>query len=285
MLIAQISDIHIGFERDDPEEPNVRRLRAVLDRLIGSAHHPDLLLLSGDLTEFGDPASYTRLRSLLAACPFPVRVMCGNHDDRARLAAAFPEMPATDGFAQYVIDLPGLRLIALDTVEAGRHGGAFCDRRAAWLRAQLDADAQTPVVIAMHHPPFRSGIGWIDAGVDEPWTARFAQAVQDRAQVKAIVAGHLHRTIHTQWHGVPVAVCPSSAAAIALDLSPVDPSRPDGRAMVVDEPAGFALHRWDGERLISHFESVPLGSGWPVLARYDASTAGLVRGIARERKP
>src|SRR3546814_7660429 len=44
----------------------------------------------------------------------------------------------------------------LDTFEQGRHGGAFCERRAAWLAAQLSAHRTTPTLIFMHHPPLRS---------------------------------------------------------------------------------------------------------------------------------
>ena len=51
MLIGQITDIHIGFEPGNPDEPNMHRLRAVLERLFDGPNRPDLLLLTGDLTE------------------------------------------------------------------------------------------------------------------------------------------------------------------------------------------------------------------------------------------
>ena len=283
MLIAQITDCHIGFFRSDVGGANTQRLRAVLDRLRDGPNRPDLLLLSGDLTEFGDAASYARLAEMLADLPFPVQLMVGNHDDRAALRATFPGTPVDRGFVQYVLPLPGLRLIALDTLEPGRHGGAFCAERAGWLSDQLDADPATPVVIAMHHPPFVSGLDWLDGAEDAPWIARFTAAITGRAQVRAIIAGHLHRTIHASVAGVPLTVCPSTAPTVALNLSPIDSEQPDGRAMIVDEPSAFALHRWQGERLISHFESLSAGQPWAVLASYDAGMQELVRQNARER--
>lgn len=283
MLIAQITDCHIGFFRSDVGGANTQRLRAVLDRLRDGPNRPDLLLLSGDLTEFGDAASYARLAEMLADLPFPVQLMVGNHDDRAALRATFPGTPVDRGFVQYVLPLPGLRLIALDTLEPGRHGGAFCAERAGWLSDQLDADPATPVVIAMHHPPFVSGLDWLDGAEDAPWIARFTAAIAGRPQVRAIIAGHLHRTIHASVAGVPLTVCPSTAPTVALNLSPIDSEQPDGRAMIVDEPAAYALHCWDGTRLISHFEPVSCSEPWRVLASYDANMQDLVRLIRRER--
>jgi Icc protein len=283
VLIAQITDCHIGFDLDNPEEDNVKRLRAVLERLRDGRNRPDLVLLSGDLTNFGEPANYTRLASVIADQPFPVHLMVGNWDRRDVLSATIPETQVNDGFVQFEAALPGLRLLAIDTTEPGRHGGAFCTARAAWLGARLDADPATPVVIAMHHPPVETGIQWLDSGANEPWIKRFAAAIGGRPQVRAIIAGHIHRPIFTMFAGVPLVVCPSSAPHVELDLSPLDPDVPDGRPLVVDDPAGYALHRWDGQRLISHFEWVRPGQTKTVYASFNANMAKAVSKNARER--
>lgn len=280
MRIAQITDIHIGFDRGNPDEHNMQRLRAVLRRLEESPNRPDLLLMSGDLTEFGDAESYARLAEAVKDRPFPVWPMTGNHDERGPLLAAFPQTPSEGGFVHYVLEYPGLRLIVLDTLEPGRHGGAFCEERAAWLKAQLEADQRTPTIIAMHHPPFESGITWLDSSRREPWIARFADVIAGHGQIRGIIAGHLHRTIHTLWGGVSLTVCPSVAPAVALDLTPIDADVPDGRALITDELAGYALHTWDGERLISHFECA---GSLRVLARYDEKLQDVVRIIQNER--
>ena len=283
MLIAQITDCHIGFDPGNPDEDNVQRLRAVLAQLRDGPNRPDLLLLTGDLTNGGTAESYARLASLLAECPIPYLLLAGNWDERATLRAAFPDTASADGFVQFELAFPGLRIIALDTTEPGRHGGAFCTARAAWLSAQLEADPITPVLIAMHHPPIISGIDWMDGREQAPWTERLRAALAGHPQVRAIIAGHLHRTVHTTFAGVPLSVCQSSAPAVALDLRAIDPEQPDGRAMVQAEPPGYALHRWSGGQFTSHFEVVPLGAPWPVLASYDAAMHQTVRTNARER--
>ncbi|SLK04874.1 MULTISPECIES: phosphodiesterase [Novosphingobium] len=280
MLIAQITDLHIGFSGSETGGYNTHRLKAVLDRLVDGPNRPDLLLMSGDMTEFGDLQSYTRLAEMVRDCPFPVAPMVGNHDMRAAMFEAFPDCPDNGGFVQYAIDLGPLRVLVLDTLEEGRHGGAFCAARAAWLSAELAAYPDRPTVIAMHHPPFESGIDWLDSDEREPWIARLIEAVSGHAQIKGIVAGHLHRPIHTLWEGIPVTVVGSTAATVALDLNPVDPDRPDGRAMISAELPVYALHRWDGRRLVSHTE--PVGA-LDALARYDEAFQEVVRVIVGER--
>ncbi len=267
MLIAQITDTHIGFDRDNPGEYNMVRLAAVLDRLTDGPNRPDLLLMTGDLTEFGDAPSYARLADAVRGRPFPVWAMVGNHDEREPLLAAFPETPLADGFVQYALEFSGFRLLVLDTLEPGRHGGAFCEVRAAWLAAQLAAKPDTPTLIAMHHPPFESGIAWLDSDARETWIGRFARTVAGHGQIRAIVSGHLHRTIHTLWNGMQLTVCSSTAPTVGLDLRPIDADRPDGRAMIVDELPGYALHRWDGDR------------GQNIQMAADAALALLVRAI------
>jgi len=135
VLIAQLTDLHIGFDLDNPDELNFRRVATAIDYVKGLAVAPDRLFLTGDLTDNGDVASYERLRSLIDGCDFPVHLCTGNHDDRTAMKQVFPDLPIEDGFVQYVIDEPEVRIIVLDTLDPGHHGGAFCRRRAGWLQA------------------------------------------------------------------------------------------------------------------------------------------------------
>lgn len=280
LLIGQITDLHIGFDPGNPDEPNMHRLRAVLDRLFDGPNLPDLLLLTGDLTENGDLESFALLAGALASAPCPVLAIPGNHDSRDGLAAAFPRAAREQGFFHQALDAGGLRLLLLDTFEPGRHGGAFCEARAAWLAAQLAQAPEQPTVIAMHHPPFVSGIDWMDPDPGEEWIARFAETTRGHGQIKAVLCGHLHRSVVTGWQGAPLVVCPSTAPSVALDLSPIDAADPDGRALIRDAPPGYALHRWDGERLVTHLERV---GGYEDVARFDADLQPMIRGMLAER--
>lgn len=284
VLIAQMTDIHVGFARDaEPEELNLTRLRATLARLINGPNRPDMLVLSGDITDHGDAESFAKTAALLAACPFPVLPMVGNHDSRAGLLGAFPQSRAAeDGFLHCVVEAPlGLRVICLDTLEDGRHGGAFCEARARWLAARLAEGPDRPTLIFMHHPPIVAGIDWMDPAPGEPWIERLRAVLEGQSQVLAIHCGHLHRPITTRFAGIPLGVTPSVAPLVAMDLNPIDKDVPDNRELITTEPPVYALHRWDGVNLVSHYEQV---GDWQVLARFHVGLQPMIEGMFAERE-
>lgn len=280
MLVAQITDIHLGFEPNTPDEFNRQRLDRVLADLVALRPRPDLLLLTGDLIDRGDRDSYERLRGAITGLPFPVHLALGNHDERATFRDVFPEAPFADGFLQYAVEGYPLRLIVLDTLEEGRHGGSFCEARAAWLRARLDEAPDLPTLIALHHPPMEVGIAWMNTDPHEPWVARLAAVMRGRDNVVGMICGHIHRAITARWEGHVVATCPSTAPQVGLDLRPIDPDVPDDRALIVADAPGYALHWWNGRELITHWDSA---GEKDVLARFDNGLQGMVRHMMAER--
>ena len=282
MLIAQITDIHLGFDRGNPDEFNRRRLDRTLQTLIALRPAPDLLLITGDLAEEGDDlVSYRRLKEAIAGLPFPVFLAMGNHDSRAPFFEVFPDHPASDGFVQYAIDEYPLRILVLDTLEEGRHGGAFCERREAWLSARFAEAPDRPTLLVLHHPPIESGLSWMTENPAAGWIERLRALVEAQQNVVGAIAGHLHRPIVTRWAGTVLAVCPSTAPQVALDLEPIDAERPDGRPMIVADPPCYALHWWNGRELVSHFDTA---EDHEVLARYGRQLQPLVRMLVEEKK-
>jgi 3',5'-cyclic AMP phosphodiesterase CpdA len=249
MLIAQITDFHVKL----PGKLAYRVVdtAACLHRCVAQLQQldpvPDIVLATGDLTDFGRPDEYAFLRELLAPLKMPVYLIPGNHDDRNTFRQAFRNcawMP--DGeFVQYTLEDYPLRLIALDTVVPLQGGGTLCEKRLAWLESRLAEAPRRPTLIFMHHPPFKTGIAHMDriglANADA-----FGRVVARHSQIEKIICGHLHRAIDTRWCGTAVSTCPSPAHQVALDL------RPDGPSAFVMEPPGYQLHWWDGLRLVTH---------------------------------
>lgn len=279
MLIAQITDIHLGFEPGNPFELNRRRLHRTLSALLALDPAPDLLLVSGDLTDLGDVDAYRHLRRSLRKCPFPVHLGLGNHDLRAGFLDVFPETGTADGFVQYAIEAGPVRILMLDTLEEGRHGGAFCETRAGWLDQRLGEAPDRPTIIVLHHPPVATGIEWMSAGPREAWVERLTAVVSRHDHVVAALTGHIHRPIFTSWAGTILAICPSIAPQVALDLQPM--RRPDDRPMIVEAPPGFGLHLWTGAHLVSHFAQVEKHR---VLARYTATMQPFLDMLKAERE-
>ena len=185
----------------------------------------DMAVLAKYVTQAdrGDGESYRRLRNAFDGCPFPVFYCLGNHDVRENFVQWFPETPTADGFVQYEHETPDLRILFLDTLEEGRHGGAFCETRANWLKTRLAEKPDTKTLIIMHHPPVEVGVEWMNTHPGEPWVQRVAEAMDGHDQIVGIICGHLHRSITVGWRGKTIAICSSTAPQVALDLSRIDP--------------------------------------------------------------
>lgn len=251
MLIAQISDLHIRM-------PGQKAYRVVeTDRYLPPAIEalnrldpaPDVIIISGDLTDFGKPQEYRHLKNMLDALSAPYFLMPGNHDARDALLETFSDheyLRGTDGFVQYAIESYPLRLLMLDTVVPMQSHGALCETRLAWLQEKLAEQPERPTVIAMHHPPFVTGIAYMDAIGLLEGSAELERLVASYPNVERVICGHLHRTIFQRFGGTIASTCPSPAHQIALEL------RPAGLAGFVMEPPGFHLHDWRHGTLVTH---------------------------------
>jgi Icc protein len=252
-LLLQLSDLHIR----EPGRLAYGRINTApylaqaVETILRLPQRPDAIVITGDLTDFGRAAEYAHLRALLAPlAPTPIYLLPGNHDDRSQMRASFPEHSylGRDGFVQFSVPVGGLQLIALDTVVPGASEGSLCAERLAWLAAELATHAARPVVVAMHHPPFRTLIGHMDdIGLLEGAEA-LEQLVARYPNVERVVCGHLHRSIQVRFGGTIAATVPSPAHQVCLDLAPDAPS-----AWTL-EPPGFALHALpaNGGSLVTH---------------------------------
>lgn len=262
MLLAQISDLHIkrpgalAYRRVD----TAAYLRRCVERLNAFAPRLDAVAVTGDLVDMGSVIEYETLKALLAPLAMPVYLLVGNHDERAALRQVFGDHPYlhTGGeFVHYAVDLGPLRLVALDSQTPQQSGGQLCDARLGWLDAQL-ADAQgKPVVLALHHPPFVSGIDHMDRQRLAPESARRLAAIVTRyPNVERVICGHVHRPIFTRFGGTIASAVPAPAHQVALDLRDNAPS-----AFRLEPPA-FALHRYTAETgVVTHHAYVDEGEG------------------------
>jgi 3',5'-cyclic AMP phosphodiesterase CpdA len=264
MRIAQISDIHLKPRGGYAYQ--VADTAAALAKVVHHLNHlvpaPDVVLLTGDIADGGREESYDLARELLAPLAWPLFMVPGNHDHKGRLAKAFPGhaylQPDSRGpsgdFICYAVDDYPVRLIGLDTVTPGDHGGGLCAQRLDWLEATLKERPDTPTLVFMHHPPFASAVGHMDL---EPFKRREAlkAIIQRHPQVERLTCGHIHRPITLRFGGSVATVCPGVGMQIPMDLRPEAPSG------FVLGPPGLLVHYqetiWgDPPALLTHVELV-----------------------------
>lgn len=202
MKLLQFTDIHLTeagktIAGRDP----IANFRKALDHALISHSDAEAAFITGDLSDWGEVADYQVLREILADFPVPTHLCIGNHDDRPTMAAAFPEA-FNEGFAQRAVPLSFGTAITIDTWGHETHAGHFCEARAAWLSAELDA-AEGPVWLFMHHNPVHVHIGPVDQ-IMLLDADRFTQTVAPHAaKIRHIFHGHCHLPLTGSLHGIP----------------------------------------------------------------------------------
>lgn len=258
MLLAQISDPHITEPGRlvSGRSDTAAYLRRCVQRLCRLATPPDAVIVTGDLVDRGAIREYEQLRELLAPLAMPVYLLMGNHDDRASFREVFRDTRYGGEFVQYSVDVGDLRVIALDTNDPGKPGGRLCTTRRAWLERELSAADGRQVVIALHHPPFATGIPWVDAcSLDRDDTAALAAIVSQHPNVERVIAGHLHRSITTRFAGTLASTAPSCAHQVELGFTQ------DTIAGFTFEPPAFLQHMLVDGSLVSHYTQVDDADG------------------------
>jgi len=242
MLIAQITDFHIKARGKIAYRvvDTASCLASAVAAVAALDPKPDIIVATGDLTDFGRPEEYELLRELLAPLKQPIYLIPGNHDERDALRRAFRGdgyFPAS-GDLNYTVEDQPLRLVALDTVIPFESGGRLAAESLAWLDRTLAAGPDRPTIIIMHHPPFSTGIAHMDR-INLVNADAFAAVLARHPQVERVLCGHLHRSIQVRLGRHAIAsTSPSTAHQVALDLSANGPS------VFVMEPPGYHLHLW-----------------------------------------
>ncbi len=222
-------------------------LRAAIDRLTEQfeALGPlDAVLVTGDISDDGSHESYALARAELDRIRLPLLVIPGNHDAREPMRAAFsdlPQIPAT-GLIDWSTEVGDTLAIGLDTLVEGQGGGILRPQSLTHLAEALSVAGPRPVIIALHHPPLRTGIGFMDAiGLES--TAGLEQALAAARTDVTVVAGHVHGVHHGRIGRHIVATAPAVCSAFALDRRADAPvgffTRPTGCALVDTGPGGI----------------------------------------------
>lgn len=212
--IATIGDLHLGTEvfghqgtiREvpTPEVPHpIRCAHAAVDE--AGAWGAERFLVKGDITNHGQVDEWRRYAELIGRARVPVDALPGNHDRAySRVKPGLPPEDAAEAFGLamalpvLVRDLPGLRLVLLDSTTGGwnfGHVDRFADEV---VQAVADADPSVTVLVALHHQlqPHLLSEGW-PIGVSRDESVRLLDRLAATHRRVLVTSGHTHR--HRRW--------------------------------------------------------------------------------------
>lgn len=207
VIVAQITDTHLFADRAEKlyEISTADSFQSVLERLQQLDPKPDLLLLTGDLSQDMTPESYQNLCDWLEPLNIPAYWLPGNHDDPAAMERVLNGGSIS---AQKSFTRENWHFLLLNSAIPEREDGDLSPESLAWLEEELQQNRDRATVVALHHPPFAITPEWEDSMLQNPADLF---AILDRfPQVKLVLFGHIHQAFEYRREGVCYLGAPST---------------------------------------------------------------------------
>jgi len=251
--LLQLTDTHLYA---DPAKrmfgvDTYQTLSDVVDAAL-KADPPDLVILSGDVSQDESPESYARVHEVLRRIRVPIYYIPGNHDLPRVMSQEFT--PARPPFKEErSIAVGNWLLVLLDSTIEGQVGGALSESELERLDQTLAAYPDHFSLVCLHHNPFSVGSG----AFNEIGCANGDQlfAVTDKYKnVRIVLCGHVHQEFADQRNGVTLLASPSTC----IQFKPMtaefalDPLAPGYRMFLLQPDGSF-------QSTVSRLSQLPRG--------------------------
>jgi 3',5'-cyclic AMP phosphodiesterase CpdA len=226
-LFVQISDTHIGFNKDANPDVNGTLTRTI-DLVNGMGEQPALIIHTGDITHLSKPAEFDLAEQLLSRLrTTEMHTVPGEHDTTdATVTEYFNRFgKASDNKGYYSFDHSGVHFIGLVNVLQFRPGGlgTLGDEQLAWVAADLKGrSSSTPIVVFAHMPLWTIyeswGWGTGDSGQLMSQLQRFGSVT--------VLNGHIHQIVqktegNVVFHTARSTAYPQPAAGVGAGPGPL----------------------------------------------------------------
>lgn len=232
--ILHLSDLHFGRTRPELLEPLLDLARRLA---------PDLVAVSGDLTQRARRGQFVEAARFLARIEAPWLAVPGNHD----ISLDNPVVRLLDPWGRYRSliqdDLSPrwqdeeLTVIGLNTVNRYAHQSGRIGRRQLRVIAQAAQDRpQRTLVVVMHHPPEHPA----DSTKPPMRHAGRGVAALVRAGADIVLSGHLHNARVTPLTAAPGILLVQAGTGLSTRLR----SEPNTVNLLEVEPGHVRVDRW-----------------------------------------
>lgn len=240
--ILQITDLHIAtpprlvsYKLD-----TFKLFESAIDRILADwqkIQPIDAVMVTGDISDLGDIESYQLFRKQIERLPAPYYVLPGNHDLIEPMQECFKDLDymPNSGKINWVHDLADLRLIGLDTVIPRSGGGALDQVTLDFLAQALGEAPDKPILIGMHHPPFMSGVHFMD-NIGLKGIEALDKVLKSVTNDMRIICGHIHSNVIGSV-GKTIAIS-SAATSSSFEID----FREEAPVGFTTHPGGYMIH-------------------------------------------
>jgi 3',5'-cyclic-AMP phosphodiesterase len=233
VLFAQISDSHIGFDKEANRDVTATLQQAV-DRLNALPRRPAFVLHTGDISQLSKASEFDTADQVLRGLRTErVLYVPGEHDvltdNGASYLARYGKAVGAKGGGWYSFDHSGVHFIGLVNVLSLKAGGlgSLGQEQLAWLANDVRGlAASTPIVLFAHVPLWTVYPEW-GWGTED---SAQALALLKRFGSVTVLNGHIHQIMqkvegHVQFHTAMSTAFPQPAPGAAPAPGPmtVDP--------------------------------------------------------------
>ena len=232
--VTQLSDCHfttsdeptyggLGYNTNDAWE-------AIFRHAFEESNWPDLVVITGDVTDRGQSDEYELARMHLGKIQAPVNTVIGNHDrHNAFHGFISAELPANSSnqlgnwlFIFTDSNLDG-REVGTDGVLQDKPNrimacGELGEAEVLRIEQTILDNTADHVFIWLHHPPLAPG------RYSAPtYNAELARLLARHPRVRGIAGGHMHTDTVDELEGRPVFTCPAFAINVDLHTGEAQP--------------------------------------------------------------
>jgi 3',5'-cyclic AMP phosphodiesterase CpdA len=255
LSFVQISDSHIGFNKEPNPTPHVT-LQSAIEQIRALPQAPAFVVHTGDVSQLSKPEEFDTAAQIIQGVGRPVHFVPGEHDVIGDNGGAFfSKFNGAPERKWYTFDHGGTHFVALVNVVDLKPGGfgQLGTEQLEWLEQDLKGrSASTPIVVLAHMPLWTVSSEWGWGTDDAPQALSYLKKFGS----VTVLNGHIHQVMqkvegHVQFHTARSTAFPQPAPGTApapgpmkvpaetlrsvLGVSRVTERRREGTLAIVDD--------------------------------------------------
>ena len=215
--IIQITDPHL-FKDTNGELLGINTQASfsqVLSEIQQQQYDYDLVLATGDLVQDNSDEGYLRFRQEVKALNNKmVFWIPGNHDFQPKMFEILKEDSVSA--KKHILLGDKWQILLLDSQVQGVPHGQLEAEELDWLKLKLQEYPERYSLVVLHHHLLSTGSAWLDQH-NLRNANELAEVLAPFKNVKALLYGHIHQQVDSEWLGYQVMATPSTCIQFKAD--------------------------------------------------------------------